>query len=175
MHRSLARGAREILVAMLEEVAPPASRRPRRSMDADRRLYVAKVIALAAVYYGAAKLGLSLAFATPSVTAVWPPTGIALAALVLWDYRLWPGVALGAFLANVTTDVPVYTAAGIAVGNTLEAVVGAWLLDRVGFRPTLQRLRDIFALVVLAGLISTAVSATVGVASLSLGDSLSGG
>jgi integral membrane sensor domain MASE1/anti-sigma regulatory factor (Ser/Thr protein kinase) len=130
------------------------------------------VLVLALLYFASAKLGLGLAFATPSVTAVWPPTGIALAALVLWGRGLWPGVLLGAFLANVTTDVPVYTAAGIAVGNTLEAVVGAWLLDRVGFRPTLQRLRDIFALVVLAGFLSTAVSATIGVASLSVGDSL---
>jgi integral membrane sensor domain MASE1 len=130
-------------------------------------------LVLALVYFASAKLGLELAFATPSVTAVWPPTGIALAALVLWGRGLWPGVLLGAFLANVTTDVPVYTAAGIAVGNTLEAVVGAWLLDRFGFRPSLQRLRDIFALVLLAAVASTAVSATIGVASLSVGDSLS--
>ena len=129
-------------------------------------------LVLALVYFASAKLGLELAFSTPSVTAVWPPTGIALAALVLWGRNLWPGVLLGAFLANVTTDVPVYTAAGIAVGNTLEALVGAWLLDRFGFRPTLHRLRDIFALVVLAALLSTAVSATIGVASLSVGDSL---
>ena len=94
---------------------------------------------------------------------------------MLGGRNLWPGVLLGAFLANVTTDVPVYTAAGIAVGNTLEAVVGASLLDRVGFRPSLVRLRDIFALVVLAAVISTTVSATIGVASLSVGDSLSQG
>jgi integral membrane sensor domain MASE1/anti-sigma regulatory factor (Ser/Thr protein kinase) len=134
-----------------------------------------RALALALVYFGSAKLGLGLAFATPSVTAIWPPTGIALAALVLWGRGLWPGVLLGAFLANVTTDVPVYTAAGIAVGNTLEAVIGAWLLDRFGFRPSLERLRDLFALVVLAAVISTAVSATIGVASLSIGDSLSEG
>jgi integral membrane sensor domain MASE1/anti-sigma regulatory factor (Ser/Thr protein kinase) len=132
-------------------------------------------LVLALVYFASAKLGLELAFASPSVTAIWPPTGIALAALVLGGRGLWPGVLLGAFLANVTTDVPVYTAAGIAVGNTLEAVVGASLLDRVGFRPSLLRLRDIFALVVLAAVVSTAVSATIGVASLSVGDSLSQG
>ena len=131
------------------------------------------VLALAAVYFGSAKLGLALAFSNESVTAIWPPTGIALAALVLWGRGLWPGVLLGAFAANVTTDVPVYTAAGIAVGNTLEAVVGAWLLERFSFRPTLLRLRDIFALVVLGAVVSTAVSATIGVASLSVGDSLS--
>jgi integral membrane sensor domain MASE1/anti-sigma regulatory factor (Ser/Thr protein kinase) len=129
-------------------------------------------LALALIYFGAAKLGLALAFDSPSVTAVWPPTGIALAALVLGGRRLWPGVLLGAFLANVTTDVPVYTAAGIALGNTLEAVVGAWLLNRVRFRPALLDLRDVFALVLFGAIISTAVSATIGVASLSLGDSL---
>jgi integral membrane sensor domain MASE1/anti-sigma regulatory factor (Ser/Thr protein kinase) len=132
------------------------------------------VLALAAVYFGSAKLGLTLAFSNDSVTAIWPPTGIALAVLVLRGRSLWPGVLLGAFLANVTTDVPVYTAAGIAVGNTLEAVVGAWLLERVGFRPTMLRLRDLFALVVFGAVISTALSATIGVASLSVGDSLSG-
>jgi integral membrane sensor domain MASE1/anti-sigma regulatory factor (Ser/Thr protein kinase) len=130
------------------------------------------VVALA--YFGAAKLGLALAFATPSVTAIWPPTGIALAALVLGGRRLWPGVALGAFLANVTTEVPLYTAIGITIGNTLEGVVGAYLLARFRFRPDLRRLRDIFALVTLAGLISTLVGATIGIASLSLGDSISG-
>jgi integral membrane sensor domain MASE1/anti-sigma regulatory factor (Ser/Thr protein kinase) len=132
-------------------------------------------LVLALIYFAAAKLGLGLAFSTPSVTAVWPPTGIALAALVLGGRGLWPGVLLGAFLANVTTDVPVYTAAGIAVGNTLEALVGALLLDRFGFRPELRRLRDIFALVVLAAFLSTALSATIGVASLSVGDSLQEG
>jgi integral membrane sensor domain MASE1 len=132
-------------------------------------------LALALVYFASAKLGLTLAFSNESVTAVWPPTGIALAALVLWGRGLWPGVLLGAFLANVTTDVPAYTAVGIAVGNTLEAVVGAWLLERFGFRPSLVRLRDVFALVALAGLVSTTLSATIGVASLAVGDSLSEG
>jgi integral membrane sensor domain MASE1 len=130
------------------------------------------MIVIAAVYFGAAKLGLALAFTTPNVTAIWPPTGIALAALVLGGRRLWPGVALGAFLANVTTDVPLYTTLGITVGNTLEAVVGALLLQRVGFDPALRRLRDIIALAVLAGLVSTAIAATIGVASLSLGNEL---
>ena len=130
-------------------------------------------LVLALVCFASAKLGLALAFSTPSVTAVWPPAGIALAALVLGGRGLWPGVLLGAFLANVTTDVPVYAAAGIAVGNTLEALVGA-SLRRVGFRPALPRLRDIFALVVLAAFLSTAVSATIGVASLSVGLALPG-
>src|SRR5262249_41153937 len=61
---------------------------------------------LAAFYFGAARLGLTMAFVAEQVTAVWPPTGIALAALLLFGYRLWPGIALGAFLANVTAHAP---------------------------------------------------------------------
>jgi PAS domain S-box-containing protein len=136
----------------------------------DRRAYAIRVVVVAAAYFGAAKLGLALAFENNSITAVWPPTGIALAALVLGGYRLWPGVALGAFLANSWTGVPLVTVLGITTGNTLEALAGTWLLGRVAFRPSLQRVRDLLALVVLAGALSTAVSATIGVASLRIGE-----
>lgn len=136
-------------------------------MERDWKIYAVKIAGLAGAYYGAAKLGLSLAFKTTSVTAVWPPTGIALAALLLWGYRLWPGVALGAFLANSWTGIPVYAVLGITLGNTLEALAGAWLLHRVaGFRPSLDRIRDVLALIVLAGGVSTTISASIGVASL---------
>jgi serine phosphatase RsbU (regulator of sigma subunit)/integral membrane sensor domain MASE1 len=129
--------------------------------------YAVRVLCLAAAYYGAAKLGLNLAFATSSVTAVWPPTGIALAALVLWGYRFWPGVALGALFANLWTGVPLYTVLGITAGNTLEALAGAFLLLRVaGFRPSLERVRDVIALIVFAAAASTTISATIGVSSL---------
>ena len=128
------------------------------------------IVALAAVYYLAAKLGLNLAFMTPSVTAVWAPTGIALAAVLLWGYRIWPAVALGAFLANAWTDVPLYTTLGITLGNTLEALAGAYLLQRfTDFRPSLERVRDVAALALLAAVVSTMVSATIGVASLLAG------
>jgi integral membrane sensor domain MASE1 len=130
---------------------------------------------LAGAYYGAAKLGLTLAFANPSVTAVWPPTGIALAALLLWGMRYWPGVALGALLANGWTGVPLETVLGITVGNTLEALAGAYLLVLIArFRSSLRRVRDVLALVVLGAVVSTLVAATIGVASLRLGDAVSG-
>jgi integral membrane sensor domain MASE1 len=128
------------------------------------------LVGLAVVYYGAAKLGLSLAFETPSVTAIWPPTGIALAALVLFGPRLWPGVALGALAANAFTGVPLLTVLGITAGNTLEALVGAYLLLRVvDFRPNLERVIDVVWLVLLGAVASTAVSATIGSASLLAG------
>src|SRR5919198_4750480 len=131
---------------------------------------------LAAAYYGAAKLGLSFAFETPSVTAIWPPTGLALAALVLGGYRLWPGVAIGAFLANSWTGIPPLATIGISCGNTLEALAGAYLLLRVAsFKPTLERVRDVLALVILAAAVSTAIAATIGVATLVVTDEVEPG
>jgi integral membrane sensor domain MASE1 len=140
---------------------------------ANWKLYAAKVAAIAAAYYGAAKLGLNLAFAAHSVTAIWPPTGIALAAIILWGYRVWPGVALGALLANSWTGIPLYSVLGITVGNTLEGLVGAYLLREVAaFRPTLERVRDVVALVALGGAVSTTISATIGVLSILAGNEI---
>jgi len=123
----------------------------------------------AVVYFLAAKLGLGMAVVASEVTTVWPPTGIALAAIVLWGNRVAPGVALGAFVANVLTPgETVWTAAAIAAGNTLEALVGASLLRAVGFEPSLERLRDVLALVLLAAGLSTTLSATIGVTTICL-------
>jgi PAS domain S-box-containing protein len=135
--------------------------------------YAGQILLLGGVYFATARLGLQLAAAHPSISAVWPPTGIALAALVLWGYRLWPGVALGAALANsLTGDLTPLPVLGITAGNTLEALTGAYLLHRVRFRPSLERVRDVMALVVLAAGVSTTISATVGVTSLWLGDQI---
>jgi PAS domain S-box-containing protein len=128
--------------------------------------YAIRLAAVAVAYVGAARLGIELSVAHGVITPVWAPTGIALAALVLFGPRLWPAVALGAFIANATSGASLAEAASISVGNTLEAVVGATLLRRVGFRPALDRVRDVFALIVLAGVVSTAVSATNGVTTL---------
>ncbi len=131
--------------------------------------YWAKVGLLFAAYFATGKIGLSLDAVSGFATLVWPPTGIALAALLLGGRGLWPGVALGAFFVNLTAGASIPVAAGIATGNTLEAVVGATLLGRAGFQAPLERLRDVGALIGLAGLLSTAISATVGPLSLILG------
>jgi PAS domain S-box-containing protein len=102
------------------------------------------------------------------ITPVWAPSGIALAAMLVLGVRYWPAVALGAFLANVTSDAPVAVAAGIAVGNSLEAVLGAVLVRRLGFRPELDRVRSVISLTVGGALLSTAVGATNGVSVLSI-------
>jgi len=133
-------------------------------------LDVATIAALTGVYFVAAKLGLKLAFVHASATSVWPPTGIALAAFLMLGYRVWPGIFLGAFLANLTTEGTVATSLGIAVGNTLEGLVGASLIDRfAGGRHAFERPQDILKFAVLAGMGSTTVSATFGVTSLLLG------
>ncbi len=136
--------------------------------------YLAGILALAALYFAAARLGLSMfgfqASLAEQVTLVWPPSGISLVAILLFGYRVWPGIALGAFLANATAHETVPVACGIAVGNTLEALLGAWLLQHLaGFGNPLERLKDILGLVVLAAGLSTTVSASVGVTSLCLG------
>ncbi|MBV8171434.1 MAG: MASE1 domain-containing protein [Candidatus Eremiobacteraeota bacterium] len=121
---------------------------------------------VAAVYVGSAKLGFTLAFATQQVTAVWPPTGIALAALLLLGNRVWPAIFLGAFLANALTHETLLTAALIAVGNTLAPLLGAVLLRRVGFDGALERVRDVVSLVIYGSALAMMVSATNGVAQL---------
>ena len=134
-------------------------------------VYAFQIVCVAAAYAAAGRLGLDLAHTTRSVTAIWAPTGIALAAILLGGYRLWPGVALGAFFTNLDTAVPAVTLLGITCGNTLEALAGAYLLRRVpGFRPSLRRVRDVLWLVALGAVVSTMVSATIGVSSLLVGD-----
>ncbi|HVZ80409.1 MAG TPA: PAS domain S-box protein [bacterium] len=128
-----------------------------------------KLPVLAAVYFAAAKWGLTLAFVQANATAVWPPTGIALAALLIGGQRLWPGIFLGAFLANLSTNGTVLTSLAIASGNSLEALLGAALIERwAGGRKALGSFPTLFRFALFGGLIAPVVSATVGVGSLSL-------
>ena len=129
---------------------------------------VAVAAALAAVYFVAGKLGLKLAYIQPNATTVWPPTGIAFAACLVLGYRIWPGVFLGAFLVNRTTAGSMATSLAIAFGNTLEALVGTALVNRyANGRRSFDRVQDFMKWVILAGLVSTMVSPTIGVTCLS--------
>ncbi len=149
---------------MILRLASPSERATRIRADA------AAIAGLAAVYFAAAKLGLLLASVHASATAVWPPTGITLAAFLVLGYRIWPGAFLGALLANVTTEGSLATSLGIATGNTLEGLIGALLVNRfAGGRHALDRAADILRMAVLAALVSTTASATFGVTSLALG------
>ena len=131
---------------------------------------VARIVTLAIVYIAAARLGLAIDAIAGFATLVWPPTGIALAALLILGSRVWPGIFVGALVANMMTGAPLVVALGIALGNTLEAVVATWLLRRIpGFRPALDRIRDVLALIGFAAVLATTLSATIGVTSLRLG------
>ena len=124
---------------------------------------------LAAVYFVAGKLGLRLAYVNASATAVWPCTGIALAAFLILGYRAWPAILAGAFLVNLTTAGTFATSIGLAIGNTLEGVVGCFLVNRFAAgRQVFERAQDIFKFAFLAAIVSTAVSATVGVTTLAV-------
>ena len=128
------------------------------------------ILVVAGLYFLGAKLGLSLAFLNASVSPVWPPTGVAIA-LVFWlGYRSAPGVLLGALIANYfLTDVSLATAAGISIGNTLEATTAVYLVRRfAGSGSPFNRAIDVLKFVVFAGILSTAISATIGNVSLCL-------
>jgi integral membrane sensor domain MASE1 len=110
--------------------------------------------ALGIAYFVAGKLGLQLALLNPSATAVWPATGLALAALVVLGPGAWPAILVGAFLVNITTTGAVATSLGIAFGNTAEAFVGAHLVNRfANGRRVFDRARDLFKFTVLAGFV----------------------
>jgi signal transduction histidine kinase len=130
----------------------------------------ALVVGIAAGYFLGGKLGLEFfGLVHPSASAVWPPTGIAIAALVLFGSRVWPAILAGAFLVNVTTASSVAASLGIAVGNTLEAVLAAYLVHRfAGGRHAFAHARDILKFAGLAAMLSTMVSATIGVTTLTL-------
>jgi signal transduction histidine kinase len=131
---------------------------------------IARIAALAAVYVLGGKLGLALALFNRSATPVWPPTGIALAAILILGPRVWPGVFIGAFIVNLTTAGTPFTSLAIALGNTLEALIGATLAMRFaqgGAFPS--KAVDVFKFVTLAAVPSAGISATVGVTTLALG------
>jgi integral membrane sensor domain MASE1 len=135
--------------------------------------YALQFAAVVLAYVAFGKFGLGLAYQATSVTAIWAPTGIALSALLLGGYRLWPAVSVGALLTNMWTEVPAGTVLGITTGNTLEALLGAYLLRSVArFQPSLSRVRDVLSLVAFGAVVSTTVSATIGVASLLAGDEI---
>jgi diguanylate cyclase (GGDEF)-like protein/PAS domain S-box-containing protein len=138
-------------------------------MTKKKHMDLAVSAVLGVAYFAAAKLGLRLAFIHPSATAVWAPTGIALAGFLIFGFGVWPGIFLGAFFSNLTTAGTFLTSIGIATGNTLEGVVGCYLVRRFahGHR-AFERAQDIFKFAFFAGIVSTTISATIGVTTLSL-------
>src|SRR5256714_2346842 len=124
---------------------------------------------LTLIYLIAGKFSLHLAFLHKSASPVWPPAGIALAALLLFGYRMWPAIFVGAFLVNLTTVGNIITSLGVASGNTLEAICGAWLVNRfAGGTRVFDRAQNVFKFAVAAA-VSTSLGPTIGLTSLALG------
>jgi PAS domain S-box-containing protein len=133
-----------------------------------RAARVAAALGVGVVYILAGKLGLAFATVHANATAVWPPAGIALAAVLLLGRRIWPVIFVGAFVVNISTAGSILSSLGIAAGNTLEALIGAALVERfAGGAGAFDRAQDIFKFLA-AALLSTTISATVGVTTLAL-------
>jgi signal transduction histidine kinase len=134
------------------------------SVARSRIAALVRALALTATYVLVARAGLAMDAVSGFASLVWPPTGLAIAALTIWGVSVWPAVAVGAFVANVWVGAPVLAALGIALGNTLEAVAGAWVLRRS--RATIDDLRGVLALIIPVAAAATMISATIGVFSL---------
>ncbi|MGW2445071.1 MASE1 domain-containing protein [Streptomyces sp. NPDC001675] len=132
-----------------------------------------EICVLAALYYGSARLGLLQQLVRGQVTPVWPPSGIAVAALLMRGPRVWPGITLGAFLVNITLGPSVPAVLAIMAGNTLAPLCSYALLRRTGFREELDRLRDALVLIFLGAFTGMLVSSTTGSAALVLSGAVS--
>jgi signal transduction histidine kinase len=131
-------------------------------------VYLLKILILAVVIHLAARLGLSMAYVQANTSPVWPPAGIALAALLLFGPEMWPGITLGVLLGSLLTKAPLNLATGLALGNTLEAVAAYYCLVKiVGLHRELDRIRDVVGLA-LVSLACTTIGASVGTVTLML-------
>jgi PAS domain S-box-containing protein len=132
-------------------------------------LYLLRLVGVFLLYLVAGKLGLAVPFTSGNVSPVWPAAGVGLAAVLLWGYSVWPGIAAAAFFVNFLSPIPPAAAAGIAVGNTSSALVAGYLLRRFGrVELSLARLRDVLSLLILGAIVSTTVAASVGTTTLFL-------
>ena len=140
-----------------------------------RLRYVSQLSVLAALYFVVAKISLLAAIPPGYATSVWPPSGIALATILLYGPRLWPGIWIGAALVNLTVQSSVVAAVMMGSGNALEALVGAALIKRlIGVPRQFQRGEDVFKFVVVAAAAST-IAATIGTLAMAIVATLPGG
>ncbi|MCK6583346.1 MAG: MASE1 domain-containing protein [Anaerolineales bacterium] len=131
-------------------------------------IYLLKILVLAVIYHLAARVGLKMAYVQFNTSPVWPPTGIALAALLVFGFNVWPGISLGVLFGSLLTGADPAIAVGLTIGNTLEALTGAYLLKRfIGFHNAMDRIRDAVGLAAVS-VFSTTISATIGTFTLML-------
>src|SRR5262245_51370156 len=132
-------------------------------------IYAAGLIGIGLTYFILAKSGLALAVIHPSASTIWPATGFALAAVVLWGYRVWPAIFLAAMIANALAAGSIGTAIPIATGNTLEALVGAALINLwCNGRDAFSTSSTVAKFAAICVTVATPISATVGTATLAI-------
>ncbi|MFV1850567.1 MAG: CHASE domain-containing protein [Thalassospira sp.] len=129
--------------------------------------YIARSLVIALCYFATGYAGLQLPFFGTSVTLVWPPSGIAIAAMVFWGWRYFPAVFIGALLVNLATSPSVPAAVMIAAGNTLAAVLPGLLINRLAGKYPLTKFRGMMIFLAFGGVASPAISALLGTTSLS--------
>jgi integral membrane sensor domain MASE1 len=152
----------------LSDPTADSSRGADRSPFQRYAVAVLPIVGVAVAYYLTARLGLLQELVRDQVTPYWPPTGIALVALLVLGLRIWPGITLGAFVLNATVGSSLMAAALITLGNTIAPVCAYLLLRRADFRATIDRRRDVLALVFLGALAGMLLSATIGSSALLL-------
>ncbi|WP_404391780.1 SpoIIE family protein phosphatase [Humibacillus xanthopallidus] len=147
-------------------VRDPATRHTPSLVPQSRPARVATLLLVALAYYAGARLGLGLSLVEANVTPLWPPTGVAVAAMLVLGRRTWPAVFVAALAVNLPISDTVVAAAVTAVGNTLAPCLAVVLLHRIGFRRQLERQRDALAIVFIGALGAMLVSATIGATTL---------
>ncbi len=143
---------------------------PVKKMKSSLSYLLKTTLLFVAIFFSARVVGLRLEPIAGFVSLIWPPTGIALAATLLVGYRVWPGIFFAIALVNYMAGAPLWLALSFGAGNVLEALTGAFVLKKIGFRPTFDRLRDVMGFVFFAALGSTGITPTFGATSLLLGE-----
>jgi signal transduction histidine kinase len=124
--------------------------------------YTLKVLALTGLYLILAQYGVLFSLKQGNISPIWPPSGLAFAALLLFGKNMWPAITLATFLVTFLTHVPPLTALGVGIGNTLEALLGYYLFTRLKYNIDLKRLNDILGIIFIA-LVTPVIAATIGV------------
>ncbi len=131
-------------------------------------VYLAKILILAVIYHLAARVGLKMAYVQANTSPVWPPTGIGLAALLIFGYGMWPGISLGLLIGSLLTGASFPLALGLAIGNTLEVLAAVYFLKKfVDLHNEIDRIQDVVGLV-LVSFVCTTIGASIGTITLML-------
>lgn len=142
-----------------------------KKLTSQHRYYLELVI-LCLLYSASGIIGLRINAVATFATLIWLPSGIALTTMLLFGYKVWPAIAIGAVIVNITTGASIPISLCIALGNTSEIIIATYLLKTLQFQYAMQRLRDVLLLILLAAPLGSIVAASIGTTSLLLGNKI---